>query len=230
MPDLNIMLLIGAILLFGYVIKGFTGFGGAAFTLPVMILFMDVKFVVPFTLLSTLTSNIIIWARSRKHVDRSIIWPLIAGYLIGIVPGVFLLKNVDSEWIVRALGIVIVAYGLNSLVAGSKGLNIKVRKETSVCVGALSGLLAGSTGVGMPPTIMYLTGKLNKSVLRATAVAVFIPAGIFRFASYLFTGLYTADIFCLYIYLLPVMLLGIYIGDKMHFKVDEERFTKAMNL
>ena len=126
MPDLNIMLLIGAILLFGYVIKGFTGFGGAAFTLPVMILFMDVKFVVPFTLLSTLTSNIIIWARSRKHVDRSIIWPLIAGYLIGIVPGVFLLKNIDSEWIVRALGIVIVAYGLNSLVAGSKGLNIKV--------------------------------------------------------------------------------------------------------
>ncbi|MEJ2690257.1 MAG: sulfite exporter TauE/SafE family protein, partial [Deltaproteobacteria bacterium] len=72
--------------------QGVTGFGSALVAVPLLSLFMDIRTVVPLSILYGLIVTLFLTYRMRRHVDRKRLLPLIIGCLPGIAVGCSLLK------------------------------------------------------------------------------------------------------------------------------------------
>jgi len=95
-----------AILLTAYVIRGITGFGSGLISVPLLALFLPLKFVVPLVLLLDFTASIVIGGFNFKRVKWGEIGMLIPFGLIGVILGTNLLVNLPPEPMLIALAVV----------------------------------------------------------------------------------------------------------------------------
>jgi hypothetical protein len=90
-----------------------------------------------------------------------------------------------------------------------------------VAAGVVHGIYASGG-----PLLIYAVSKLNfsKSVFRSTLGAVWLIFSVILTASYVITGKLTAHSIKLILMLLPVILIGIVLGEWLHHRIDEHRF------
>jgi hypothetical protein len=74
--------------------------------------------------------------------------------------------------------------------------------------------------------LIYAVGRLNlsKSVFRSTLGAVWLVFAIILTVFYIISGILTADSLKLLLILLPVIVIGIMLGEWLHHQIDEYRF------
>jgi len=74
--------------------------------------------------------------------------------------------------------------------------------------------------------LIYVVGKLNlpKSVFRSTLGAVWFTFSIILTGFYLFSGKLTEDSMKLIFIFLPMIVVGIMLGEWLHHQIDEYRF------
>jgi uncharacterized membrane protein YfcA len=96
-------------------IQGLSGFGSVLLSLPVLILFLDVKTAIPLVALIALALNVQLLIQLRQHLEWRRVYPLLAGTLLGVPAGVFLLKHLDTSLIQIVLGAVLIGYALYGL-------------------------------------------------------------------------------------------------------------------
>jgi hypothetical protein len=109
------VLLLAVTFLAGF-IQGLSGFGSVLLSLPLLILFLDVKTAIPLVALIALALTVLLLIQLRQHLEWRRIYPLLAGTLFGVPVGVFLLKRLDTSLIQLVLGAVLIGYALYSLV------------------------------------------------------------------------------------------------------------------
>src|SRR5690606_26750011 len=84
--------------------------------------------------------------------------------------------------------------------------------------GLLGGMIGALFGTGGPPYVIYLTHRLgDKFELRATFSGLFLLEGALRIVTFLVAGLLLqAELFQTLLLAMPVMALGLYLGNKVH--------------
>ncbi len=75
--------------------QGLTGFGFALVSVPIMIILLSPKVVVPIIVIHSFVINLIILFEARKWVDLKRIWPLMIAGITGIPIGTYLLIVLD---------------------------------------------------------------------------------------------------------------------------------------
>lgn len=205
-----------AILLTAYFIRGITGFGSGLISVPLLALFLPLKFVVPLILLLDFTASIVISGFNFKRVKWGEIGVLIPFSLIGVVVGTNLLVSLPPEPMLIALSGFVFIFALRNL------LNVHGEKLISrgwAVPAALTGGTVGALfGTGGPPYVIYLSHRIrDKSDLRATFSALFFTEGLMRIASFLVAGLLmTANVWIAYFAALPLVLGALYLGGRVH--------------
>ncbi len=98
-------------------------------------------------------------------------------------------------------------------------------------IGILSGLLSGMFGTGGPPLIFYyqLSG-MKKHIFRGQLMTLFFLMALVRFTTYSFSGLITTTRFISAIYIIPAILLGIWLGNSIHIQISEKGFRKMVSI
>jgi uncharacterized membrane protein YfcA len=81
------MAAMAAILLAAYFIRGITGFGSGLISVPLLALFLPLKFVVPLVLLLDFTASVVIGGLHFKRVQWNEIGILIPFGVVGVVLG-----------------------------------------------------------------------------------------------------------------------------------------------
>jgi hypothetical protein len=98
-----------------------------------------------------------------------------------------------------------------------------------VVAGAGGGTLGGLFGTSGPPFVAYLSYKLReKDVLRASLIGLFAVDYSWRTAVFAFSGLLTGELLIFALYLTPVLILGTFLGHKIHLRVPEGLFRKVV--
>ncbi|MEM7565526.1 MAG: TSUP family transporter, partial [Pseudomonadota bacterium] len=86
-------------------------------------------------------------------------------------------------------------------------------------------------GTGGPFYVTYLKARqLDKTAFRATFACMFLLDGTARVTGYLGTEIVDIRLLSLLAISLPLMILGMYLGGKIHSGVSEEIFTRAISL
>ncbi|MBZ0221641.1 MAG: sulfite exporter TauE/SafE family protein [Dokdonella sp.] len=219
-----------AILLTAYVIRGITGFGSGLISVPLLALFLPLKFVVPLVLLLDFTASIVIGGFNFKRVKWGEIGMLIPFGLIGVILGTNLLVNLPPEPMLIALAAFVFIFAVRNL------FNIHGEKLASrgwAVPAALTGGTVGALfGTGGPPYVIYLSHRIhNKSDLRATFSALFFTEGLMRIVSFLIAGLLvSAKVWLAYFAALPLVLGALYLGGRVHVGLAASQMTRLVGV
>ncbi len=224
----ELALLAAAVIFLSAFVRSALGFGDAVLAMPLLAAFCDFKTATPLVAFIGPTISILILARDWRKSDFRASLRLVAASLAGIPVGVFLLKRLPEGPLRMALGLIILVYG----VYGLWRPDLRMRKEPRGLVwgvGLLAGTLGGAFNTNGPPVVVYgLARGWTPTAFRATLQGYFLPTGLFILAGHGVAGLWTAEVLRLYLYSLPGLLLGVYLGGRVNRILPQGRFNRLV--
>lgn len=218
-------------LLIAYGLRGSTGFGGAL-GMAMLVVVIPIKLIVPAWTLLSIASSIAILGHSRRHIAWRELPPFIPWCLIGIAAGLYFFKVLDPDTLANALGLVILLYAAYAISTTlGRGADWQIPRRL---LGAVSGIVSGGVGtifgtMATPFFVMYLEArKLGKDAFRATMSAMLLTLAVVRGFGYWAVGEFTSDAFVLFAAALPVMLIGVTIGNRIHLGLSPVAFQRLV--
>jgi uncharacterized membrane protein YfcA len=216
-----------------YAVRGSTGFGSAA-AMPLLALVIPLKILVPVWTLLGFTSSVTIVARDWRLVAVRDLTRTLPASLIGIALGLYLFKILDSRTLARGLGLLVIVYGLYALWATTRP---QAKWHTAPrLLAPVAGMLGGAVGTtfGTMASLFYAVYLdaigLAKQHFRATMSAMILSLSAVRGIGYAVIGEFGRDVLITFAAAFPLMLLGIFIGDRFHAGMSETTFRRLVGL
>jgi uncharacterized membrane protein YfcA len=217
------------VVLLAGVVAGMTGFGFALVAVPVLMLLLPPRIVVPLVSLLALGLQLMVLVESRKHLLIRRVWLLIVGGMVGVPSGTYLLLVVDSGTLQVMAGSAVVV-GALALVSGWHW-QFRNERAASLPVGLVSGALAGSTGLGGPPVILFFSNQdVEKQAFRANLTLYFACLSVVVIGSSLVAGLFTRQVLMSSAILLPTLVLGTVCGIYLSRRVNQTLFQRIVTV
>lgn len=226
MPDSTFAIIYSALCVYvGGCVKGLTGFGFSLVAVGSLVLVSSPSTVVPVVLLMNTLINLALVYSVRNEIDLRRTLPLMVAGVAGLPLGTCILVVVDADILRVVIGAVIFLFALALLL----GFRREIRRERlgSGVVGAASGVLNGSVGIGGPPVVLFLSHLgLDKRTFRANLVGFFLCINLAAIPFYYAGGLLTGGVFRMFIVLVPALALGGLTGSRLLGRVSERTFRR----
>jgi len=211
------------ILLFAYFIRGITGFGSGLIAIPLLAHFLPLTFVVPMVLALDFVASLVLSRHTHLQVRWDEIRVLLPTSVVGMLIGAVLLVNLPREPLLVGLALFVIFFGLRYLfnVHGEQPIS----RWWSLPTGLSGGLIGAMFGTGGPPYVVYLSHRLHdKTQLRGTLSGLFMLEGALRIVTFLIMGLLLQpDIVQSIVLSLPLMGLGLYLGNRVHLGITRRQ-------
>ena len=198
--------------LLSYFIKGLCGFANTLVFTSILSFTENNRSISPVDLVLGYPTNLILVLKERKSIRWKLCLPLAALVLLGNIPGIFFLKNMDTELIKRFFGIVTILLGIEMLFREFYPKKMKQSKLLLIFIGILSGILCGLYGIGALLSAYISRVTEDMSSFKANICLVFLIEGTFRIILYTVNGIITPDIVKQAILVYPAMLLALCLG------------------
>ena len=220
------------VLVLSFAVRGGIGFGAAA--LPLIALVLPMKLVVPvFTVLGIFSSWSIVFSDARHVVWRELL-RLLPYTVAGAGVGLYFYNAFDARTLAHGLGALVLAYGSSTLwwslrqrptLEWPPRLTLPLLGTLAGIVGTLFGAMAGVFYA------IYLDmRRLDKHRFRATVAATLLVLGIVRGAGYFVVGAYDREAMIATAISLPLMYVGVALGDRIHTNLSEKAFRRLLSI
>ena len=223
------LLAVGLVLVAAEAVYVLLGFGAGLVAVGALALLLpDLRDGVVLLLLVNLPAEIFVVCSSWREVNWRGVAVLMVGVAIGIPAGAWALGWSDAEVLLKALGVVLVIVGTGFLLVPAHRV-VRWPGWVAGPVGLSSGLLTGLFGTGGPPLVMYyqLSGA-DKAAFRGNLMAIFLLMTFIRVPSYVGMGLITAERLWSSLAVLPAVLAGAWIGNRLHLRIEEATFRRLV--
>ncbi len=216
------------IVLLAYLVRGICGFGSGLIAIPILSLLFPLKVAVPLVVMLDYLASAGQGVRHRQSIQWGEIGRLIVPALIGVSAGLLIFHMVNAELLTRILGVFVFLYALYSL----WGPRMPRASSWWAVPAALSGGAVGTLfGTGGPVYVTYLKARqLEMADFRATFACIFLLDGAARVTGYVGTEIVDIQLLVLLAMSLPVMILGMYLGGKIHTSLSAEVFTRGISI
>ncbi|HHZ88479.1 MAG TPA: sulfite exporter TauE/SafE family protein [Chromatiaceae bacterium] len=216
------------VILSAYFVRGLTGFGSALIAVPVLCLSLPIEIVVPSVIALDFLGSLAQGIHKRQSIHWDEIARLLPFSVAGIAIALYLLQDVDTRFLLRGLGVFIIAYSIYQLLP-------QPSRSGSHWYAAPAGVFGGLTGTlfatGGPFYVTYLMLRgLDKTAFRSTFAALFVIDGGLRIGGFAATGLYQADTLSLLSLLLPFAAVGLFLGSRVHADIRPEAFKMLISI
>jgi len=206
------------------------GFGAGLIAVGTMALLLpELKDAVVLLLLVNLPAELWVVRSSWQRISWRGVLVIFVGVALGIPLGTSLLRWGDARFLLIVLGVFLVA-------VGAIFLFVKDTRERQMPrwvagpIGVISGVLTGLFGTGGPPLILYYQFQgVDKAAFRGNLMAVFLLMTTVRVPSYAVFGLITAPRMWSALAVLPAVILGALIGNRIHLRIEESTFRRLVS-
>jgi hypothetical protein len=215
-------------MLAAYAVRAATGFGSGVVAIPLLLLTLPFPVTIAVVTATGMLASAGQSLREARHVDWRAIARLAAPILAGVAIGMGLFAVLDPQVLLKAFAFFIIGYALWSLGAGR--VPVARQKPLAIAGGTAGGLVATLFG-GMagPFIVIYLNALgLDKSRFRATASVLLCALAAVRMVGYGGLGFYGRDALVLLAFSLPLMVLAMLAGERLHRRLDETWFKRAV--
>jgi len=207
------------------------GFGSGMIAVgSLALLIPEVRDVVVMLLLVNLPAEVYVVVSSWRRIQWRGVTLIFVGIAVGIPVGAWLLQAGEPTFLLALLGAVLVVAGLVFLVAPRpRGRGLP--RWLSPPIGLISGTLTGLFGTGGPPLVFYyqMCG-VDKAVFRGNLMAIFLLMAFIRVPSYIAFDLFTWPRVISAGAVLPAVLLGAWVGNNIHLKLEENSFRRIVSI
>lgn len=212
-----------------FFVKGLCGFANTMVFTSMLSFATNNIDISPIDLMLSYFTNSAIVVRERKRVEWRIVLPLAGLMFLGLIPGLFFLKNTDAKIVKIGFGVIIVYLGLNMLWRDlHPNQTHKDSKIGIIIIGVLAGVMSGMYGIGALLSA-YLT-RMSKDTrsFKANICTVFLIEDTLRVVMYAVTGIITLAALKRTLMLTPFMALGLFIGIKSANVLNERTARKIV--
>jgi uncharacterized membrane protein YfcA len=237
-PTFAIIALCSIIFFMAATISGFSGFGFALVAVPILTIFLDLKSVVPLEVVLALFCMTVLSVKNFRRLKEPAVIYLFIGMVVGIVVGAWVLDNLEAGVLKKILGAVVILFAVHIYKSAGREREPKTwdgggrvfGAVVAVVVGMLSGVAGGMFGTSGPPLVVYVDHfAKDKTAFRAQLVVLILLNNIVRVIMYTWgRSILTVESVKFAVWLLPAVILGLFLGSKMHFQVSEKTFGRAI--
>jgi uncharacterized membrane protein YfcA len=223
-----VLLLAALVVAFAYTAYGLAGFGSTVIALPLLTFFFALKFAVPLLMLLDLAAFLLFGARVRKRIRYGEIGWLVPFMLAGMAAGLTLLIEVPERKLLAVLGAFLLLYAVYGL--ARRGTVSTLSRAWSVPIGLAGGVFSALFGTGGVLFAIYNAGRIHdKDALRATNAAMIMLSSLLRVVLFGVAGLLTQNgLLATALCLLPAILAGTWLGNRLHALVPANVVVKAV--
>ncbi len=195
-----------------YFVKGLCGFANTLVFDGVMGLSADISAVTPTEVFLSYPANMIMAFKERKRINWKLCIFMAVLIVAGGIPGAWFLKNASGTIVRVICGLVIAALGIEMLFREKSRITFKNSRAGMVLFGLICGVMCGAYGIGAILGAYLTRTSGDTHEFKANLNMVFTFENTFRIINYFLMGLLTLEAFIRALYLLPVMVAGIFAG------------------
>lgn len=227
----NFLWLAGFVLL-SFTAQAMSGFGSVIIAVTLGSRFYPLEVLLPVLVPLDVIVNSYIVARHRAHVDRPVLFKNIIPFMaIGLAVGFSVFYVLQGEPLKKMFGVFVTLLcvrELGRLLRNSDGpppLSDLLSRLIILGSGIVQGMFASGG-----PLLVYAASRLDltKSVFRSTLCALWLICNSALTLSYMATGRLTIDSIKMIAALFPVMIVGFFVGDRLHRHVNDRSFRIAV--
>jgi hypothetical protein len=210
-------------------IRGFTGFGLAVVGVPLLSLFFAPAEIVPSIMILAIIAGLQLIPKIWRSVDWKLLLPTVLGAAIGTPLGTWLLAGVSADWMRVLIGLAV----LTASGAVQLGFRFAQRPHATVSAGfgAIAGLTGGAAAMPGPSVIfLFLAMPIAHEVGRASLILFFQVSAVMSAVSATFGGLMQLHALILGAALVPAMLIGNWLGDRVFDKASAKTYRRVVVL
>jgi uncharacterized membrane protein YfcA len=222
-----VLLLLGA--LAGGFVSGLAGFGTALIVLGIWLYILPPAVVVPLVLICSIVAQTSTLPSFWRSFDFKLVWPFLIGGVAGVPLGTVLVAHADPGVFKLSVGVLLLAFPLalyfdHLPVAVSFGGRI-----ADGLIGFAGGILGGLAGLSGPlPTLWASVRGWGKDERRGVfqtfnwtvlSAALCVQAG---------SGFITAEILRLALLVLPVTVIGAWLGARTYHALSDRNFRDVV--
>jgi uncharacterized membrane protein YfcA len=234
--------LVALIVAFTGFAQGITGFGATVLALPAVALLLGLKVAVPMLVLQGWVQAALVVARSPRHIawrEYALITVLMG---VGMPLGMWAARVMPETTLKATLALLMILVGAHGLYlsyaqpAPELGEPERPPKpaETGwahwpVAMLPLGGIIHGAFGTGGPLVVIYATRALTqKTVFRVTLCLMWVTLNSVLIADYARHAVLTASLLRMSGWCLPFTLVGLALGDVVHYRINETLFRRVV--
>jgi hypothetical protein len=222
-----LILLTGAFL--AGLVTGATGFAGGLILNAFWLHIMEPNSAIPLIITSCLLISAAPIYKLRKTLDFSKLRPFILSGVLGAPLGMLLLTLTEPYIFKASIGIFLVAYTLWMLTSNNFSIKVNENKSIDSLIGLISGLMGGFASLGgLLPTIWVSLQRLPKITQRGTYEPMIFITSLAAIVSFYIAGFFTMQIVYDFFKILPILMLGSWLGVKIFPLINEGLFQKIV--
>jgi uncharacterized membrane protein YfcA len=209
------------IILVASILQASTGFGFSILATPFLLLLFEPIEAIQINLILSLSISLALITRIRRDIDFGILKRFVIGSATGLPIGIvtFLLIDINK----LKLGISIIILLLTTMLILK--FRISQTKGRDLIVGGLSGSLTTSIGMPGPPLLLYFSGTdTQKETLRGTTLAFYLFIYLMSLVIQVVFAGTNKTIWVSSGFALPLVLIGLYVGQLLFKRVNQNLF------
>ena len=226
----TLIVLVIAVVFAGALMRATFGFGESVISMPLLALLpISLHTSISLIGLAGLTVAALTVTSGWRYIDRlTLLWLGIAA-VIGIPVGLALVTFMPAVVVTRTLGGFLIIYSVYSLIrpllTQATTPTWLINRGWALPFGFASGALGSAYNVTGIPVVVYGTlRRWNQERFHGTLQAHFLIAGILIVIGQGLGGLWTANLFPLYVYSLPAIIIATLLGKILHRRIPTEKF------
>lgn len=205
------------------------GFGNALFAMPILAFFVPLPFATPLVAMTSMTVTVFIVLLDWRHVQFGAAARLVAGAVLGIPLGLWLLTRADARLVKGVLAFVIGSFAAYSL-SGPRRFHLE-SDRWGFGVGSIAGILGGAYNTHGPPLVIFgFLRNWSAKQFRATLQGYFLLAGTLVLMGHAANGLWTEAVVKHYAMSLPLTALAFLLGNFLSRRLSQERFQRLIHV
>jgi uncharacterized membrane protein YfcA len=222
------LLLATLIVFVGYTVFGVTGFGASPITVPVLAHFLPLPFVLSLAAALDLGSAAALGLHTKQQAAVRELLVLAPFTIVGLALGVTLLVSLPRDVTLLALGVFVCGYALYVMV--HRGPRRPLGRAWAAPAGLLSGVLGALFGVGGPPYVIYIAGRISDPAAQRATISQMVTLNVgLRVAAFTIAGLFTGqDLWLAIGLLLPVAWAGVWTGNRVHIHLAPAKVVRLV--
>jgi uncharacterized membrane protein YfcA len=202
-----------------------------ALTIPFVALVLPIDDVIGMMLPVLMLADILAIGVHWKRWDKRLIILLIPASIVGVTIGTLFLTNAPVRLIRIVIGVIVLLFAFYKLFERSifRKLTYRPRNWHGLLAGLVAGFTSSVAHTGGPPIAIYLLlQNLQPRVFAATIAFFFFILNYIKVPFYYFADVFNLDLLLQFLWLLPVVPLGVWTGKWLVVRVSKELFDRII--
>lgn len=214
--------------LISYTTLAISGFGSIIIAITLGVHLYPIKVLLPILVPLTLLVNSYITIKYRQNIDTVVLFRRIIPFMgVGLLLGIFVFQFIEGLLLKKIFGCLVVLLSLRQIFRlSAQNVNppFTPNRASSLYILA-AGIIHGIYASG-GPLLVYAINRLglNKTAFRSTLSSLWLILNIVLTSSYVITGKVNGTTLKSTAWLMPVVLVGLVLGEILHQHINEHTF------